>query len=271
MILTGILGSLYAEKNRQFHAVGQRWTILGACIFVLVGLAWVVRYYYLDIKCDRHLLTMSYLEKKKNWHDLIIEAEKASRCNPIRTDIMSYVGRAYTETGRHPEAVEALKEVIAAYPYHLNALLNLGVAYDRMGDNVNALKAYKRALGIKGDYPRIHTNIAHIYIEQKKLGKAIDELMIAAELDPENSRIRYNIGILEMRNGHYDRAARALESAVRLNPEWDLAHKNLGVVYLKFLNRKEEGIEHLMKALKLNPEMEDAQRIREMIDLEDLS
>jgi tetratricopeptide (TPR) repeat protein len=74
-----------------------------------------------------------------------------------------------------------------------------------------------------------------------------------------------------MRNGHYNRAARALESAVRLNPEWDLAHKNLGVVYLKFLNRKDEGIEHLVKALKLNPEMEDAKRIRKMIDSEELS
>jgi tetratricopeptide (TPR) repeat protein len=72
-----------------------------------------------------------------------------------------------------------------------------------------------------------------------------------------------------MRNGRYPEAAGAFERAVQLNPDWDLAHKNLGVVYLQFLDRKKEGRKHLVKALKLNPEMKDADRIREMINLEE--
>jgi tetratricopeptide (TPR) repeat protein len=113
--------------------------------------------------------------------------------------------------------------------------------------------------------------MAHIYMRQEKLGQALEELMIAVELDPQNSATHYNIGVLEMRNGRYPEAAAALEKTVQLKPEWDLAHKNLGVVYLQFLNRKEEGLDHLVKALKLNPEMKDADRIREMIYSEDLS
>ena len=271
MILIGILCSLYAGDTRQFYSIGARWTILCACAGVLVGLTWLVRYHYLDIKCDRHLFRAAYLEKKRDWRGLIAEAGKAYRCNPARIDILSYVGRAYTEMGRHAEAVEALRRVIAAYPSHMNALLNLGIAYDRMGDDENALKAYENALHIKPDYPTIHSDIARIYIRQKKLEKALEELMIAAKLDPENSVTHYNIGVLEMRKGRYGRAAAAFEKAVELNPEWDLAHKNLGVVYLQFLNRKKEGVEHLVKALKLNPEMEDKDRIREMIDPEGVS
>jgi O-antigen ligase/Flp pilus assembly protein TadD len=271
MILMGILGSFCAGDARQFRSIGRRWTILCACAVVLAGLIWTVRYQYLEIKCDRYLFHVAYLEKMKNWQGLIAEAEKAYRCNPARTEIFSYVGRAYTEMGRHPKAVKALQRVISAYPNHMNALLNLGIAYDRMGDDANALKAYKRALDIKPDYARIHSNMAHIYMRQEKLGKALDGLMTAAGLDPENSVTHYNIGVLEMRNGRYPEAARALERTVQLKPEWDLAHKNLGVVYLQFLNREEEGIEHLVKALKLNPEMKDADRIREMINTEDLS
>jgi Flp pilus assembly protein TadD len=271
MILMGILGAFYAGDNRQFHSIGQRWTMLCGCAVVLTGLIWTVRYHYLDIKCDRYLFHVAYMENKRNWPGLIAEAEKAYRCNPARTEIFSYVGRAYTEMGRHPKAIKALQRVIDVYPNHMNALLNLGIAYDRMGDDENAFKAYQRALHIKPDYPRIHSNMAHIYMRQEKLGKALDELMIAAELDPENSVTHYNIGVLEMRNGRYSEAATALEKTVQLKPEWDLAHKNLGVVYLQFLNRKEEGIEHLVKALKLNPEMTDADRIREMISSEDLS
>ena len=271
MILTGILGSLYAGDKRTFHSIGRRWSILCVCAAVLGGLTWTVRYHYLDIKCDRHLFRATYLEKQRDWHGLIAEAEEAYRCNPARIEILSYIGRAYTETGRHAEAIEAFRKVIAAYPNHLNAILNLGIAYDRMGDDEDALKAYRRALHIKPDYPRIHSNIARIYISQEKLEKALEELMIAAELDPENSVTHYNIGVLEMRNGRYREAAAAFERTIELNPKWDLAHKNLGVVYLQFLNRKEEGVNHLVKALKLNPKMKDADRIQKMIDSEDLS
>jgi Tfp pilus assembly protein PilF/O-antigen ligase len=271
MILMGILGSFYTGDDRQFYSIRQRWAILCACVVVLVGFIWTVRYNYVETKCDRYLFHVTYLEETKNWHGLIAEAEKAYRWNHARTEILSYVGRAYTEMGRHQKAIDALQRVIAAYPHHMNALLNLGIAYDRMGDDNNAIKAYKRALHIKPDHSRIHSNIAHIYIRQEKLGKALDELMIAAELDPENSVTHYNIGILEMRNGEYSKAADALEMAVQLNPEWDLAHKNLGVVYLRFLGRKKQGREHLVKALKLNPEMKDADRIQEMINSEDLS
>lgn len=271
MIFMGVLSSFNAGDSRQFHAIGQRWTILCACVVVLVGLIWTVRYHYLDIKCDRHLFHVTYLEKTRNWHGLIAEAEKAYGCNPARTEILSYVGRAYTEMGRHEEATKAFRKVIAAYPNHMNAILNLGIAYDRMGHDEDALKAYKRALHIKPDYARIHSNMAIIYIRQEEPGKALDELMIAAGLDPQNSVVHYNIGVLEMRNGRYHEAADALEKAVQLNPEWDLAHKHLGVVYLQYLNRKEEGLTHLVEALKLNPEMKDATRIQEMINAEDLS
>lgn len=265
MIFLGVLGSFYAGDDPKFCSMGPRWAILCACTVVLVGLIWMVRFHYQGILCDRHLLRVAQLERSGDWRHLIAEAQKAYRSHPARTRTLSYAGRAYIETGDYQEGIEALLKVVAAYPNHMNALLNLGVAYDRVGDNENALKAYGKALLINPDDSKVRGRVANIYIRQQKPDKALEELTVAAELDPKNSVIQYNIGAVKMRNGRYQEAAAAFERVVQLNPQWALGHKNLGVIYLKFLNREEEGLEHLRKALELNPGMKDADRIREMI------
>ena len=65
--------------------------------------------------------------------------------------------------------------------------------------------------------------------------------------------------------GQFEEALKAFEKAVEFNSKWDLAHKNLGVVYFQFLNRKIEGLAHLKEALKLNPEISQANEIRRLI------
>lgn len=266
MIFIGILGSFYAGHNRRFYTIRQRWIILFALVIVFVGLVWLIRFHYLGIRCDQHFLHITQLEKMKNWRGVIAEGKKAYRYNPARVKILSYMGRAYIETGEHQKGIEALQKVIAAYPNHMNALLNIGVAYGSIGDNQHAVEAYEKVLRIKPDYSKVHNNMANIYMKQKNLDKALEEFKLAAELDPENSVIHFNVGIVEMQKRRYQEAAEALEKAVRLNPKWDLAQKNLGVVYFQFLNRKKEGIRHLRKALKLNPGIKDAAHIRKLID-----
>jgi Tfp pilus assembly protein PilF/O-antigen ligase len=265
MILIGILGSFYAGDNRKFYAIGRRWTILCSLFVVFLGLIWVVRFYYFDIRCDRYSLRLIQLERSRNWHSLIAEGEKAYRCNPGRITTLSFMGRAYIEMREYRKAVEALQKVVEAYPHHMNALVNIGIAYDSIGDNINALEAYERALRIKPDYAKVHSYMANIYMRQRNLQKALEELRLAAKFDPKNSVVHFNIGALEMQNRRHQEAAVAFEKAVQLNPKWDLAQRNLGLVYLQFLKKNEEGLRHLRKALKLNPKLKDAAEISKLI------
>jgi Flp pilus assembly protein TadD len=267
MILMGILSSFYAGDSRKFYTVGQRWAILCSCVIVFVGLIWVIRFHSIGIRSDRHFQRLTQLEKSRNWQGLIAEAEKAYRCNPARIKTLSFMGRAYIEMREYQKAIGALQKVVGAYPNHMNALLNMGIAYDRIGNNKNALETYERVVLIKPDISKVHNYMANIHIRQNNLGKALEELKLAAELDPKNSVIHFNIGALEMQNRRYQEAAVAFKRAVRLKPRWDLAQKNLGLVYFQFLNRKKEGLKHLRKALKLNPDMNDAAQIRQLIRL----
>ncbi len=265
MSLIGLLAALYAGDEPKHLIIRKRWVILCTCVIVFLGAIWLVRFHIRALKCDRHYLNISSLEKQKNWKGVIEEGRWAYAYFPQRLKILSYIGRAYIELDRPKEGIEVLKKVIQGYPNHMNALLNIGVAYGKIGEHALALKAYDQVLRIKPDYAKVHNNMANIYMHQKDLDNALKEFRIAAELDPKNSFIHFNIGIAEMQKGRYKEAAMSLETALAINPESDLIHKHLGILYFQYLNRKQDGIDHFTKALAINPKLADADRIRNLI------
>ena len=266
MVFIGVLGALRAGEDRTGHEIKQRWLIFSSILVVCVAWIWLIRFHDRGIDCDRHFMFTTQLEKAGNWPGVILEAKRAHQYNPARTKVLSYLGRAYVETGKYEDGAKALEKVIAAYPNHMNALLNIGVAYGSMGAYDNALGVYGRVLRIKPDYAKVHNNMGNIYMKQKKLDDAIQEFELAAELDSENSIIHFNLGTAYMHMKQYEEAAQAFQNAVELRPQWALAHKRLGAVYLNYLDQKEEGIKHLKKALELDPGMKDAARVRKVID-----
>jgi O-antigen ligase/Tfp pilus assembly protein PilF len=266
MVFIGALGVLYAGEDGKRHEVRQRWLILCTILIVSVAWMWLVRFHTLGIACDRHFMYTTQLEKAGKWPRVILEAKRAHDYNPARTKVLSYLGRAYVETGKYEDGAEALEKVIAAYPNHMNALLNIGVAYGSMGAYEKALGVYERVLRIKPDYAKVHNNMGNIYMKQKKLDAAIQEFELAAALDSKNSIIHFNLGTAYMHMKQYEQAAQAFQMAVALKPEWALAHKRLGALYFNYLNGKEKGVEHLKKALELNPRMKDADRVRKVIN-----
>jgi Tfp pilus assembly protein PilF/O-antigen ligase len=266
MIFIGALGSFYSGEHRTWFVLKKRWLILCAGVIVLVAWIWIIRLNTLGIVCDRHFMLMTQLEKAGQWSGVLSEGEKAFESNPSRTKVLSYIGRAYVETGRYEEGIKALEQVIKAYPCHMNALLNIGVAYGSMGDYEKALDAYDRVLKIKPDYGKVHNNMGNIYMKQKKLDEAVEEFQLAADLDPSNAIIHFNVGTAMAHAGRYEEAAEALEKAIELKPEWALAYKRLGALYLQYLHRESEGVDLLRKALELNPRMEDAESVRKLID-----
>lgn len=266
MIFIGTLGAFYAGSQRACYVMEKKWLILGSIFIVLAVWLCLIRFHSLAIRADRHFLHLAQFEKAGKWSAVISEGKKAHAYNPSRTKVLSYLGRAYVETGNHEEAVKALQKVIEAYPNHMNALLNLGVAYGSTGEHEKALKVYESVLAIKPDYGKVHNNMGNIYMKQNKTGQAIKEFELAAGFDPTNGVIHFNVGTAKAHVGRYQEAAEAFEAAVKYKKGWALAHKRLGVLYLQHLGRKDDGIAHLKKALELNPGMKDAASVHKVID-----
>lgn len=265
MTFMGLLFSSYEGENRRCYEIKSRPVMVASMAIVAIGLLWVVRFHNLGIKCDRHYLNIIRLEKSKNWEGVIAETRRAVAYNPHRVKALSPAGGAYLKTGKPRKAIKVLGKVIAAYPNDLNAHMNMGVAYGSIGEYASALDAYEKVLNISPLSSKAHNNRGTIYMKQGKMNKALEEFNSSIQLDPKNSSPHSNIGKIAMHDGHYPEAARAFERAVLLNPGSDVAQKNLGYVYFRFLNRKKEGLDHFRKALLINPRIEDAGKIRNLL------
>ena len=265
MIYVGILGALFHTCAPRRPAVLPGWATWTAAVVVVCTGIWLAWLYDRVIDCDRHYLLVSHYEKVHDWKRVIREAEAAYALNPARGKTLSYLGRANVELGNHTRAIELLTRVLDAYPYHMNALLNIGVSYSSMEQYDKALDAYRRALEIKPTFAKAHNNIANIHMKRKDVDAALEEFTIASKLDPENGLIHFNVGVVQVQKKRYEEAMAAFARAVELKPDWAEAHKNLGIAYTQFLRNPRKGIPHLKKAIELNPAIKDGDRIREII------
>ena len=265
MIYLAVIGYFYVEYTKpRYIPFSPTFSLILMFFFFIV----TTQLYGLEkkwLECDRYYLRITSAEKAKMWHGVIREAKTAIALNPHRRKIMSYMGRAYIESGNAKNGIDALNKVIEVYPYHMNAMLNLGVAYGNVSDYENALKTYQKVINIKPDYAKVHNNVANIYMKQKKLDKALQSFRLAATFDPTNPVIHFNVGIVALNKKLYEEARDAFTKALEIRPKWAMAHKNLGVVLYQYLKKQAEGANHFEKALEYDPDIKDHKQMKLII------
>ncbi|MCB9772011.1 MAG: tetratricopeptide repeat protein [Candidatus Omnitrophica bacterium] len=85
------------------------------------------------------------------------------------------------------------------------------------------------------------------------------------KLANDEAKLHYNMGNTFFNQGHYYKAVREYENALALTPEDASAHYNLAFVSGEFLNDARTALTHYKQYLFLNPNAEDAQRVRQKI------
>lgn len=85
------------------------------------------------------------------------------------------------------------------------------------------------------------------------------------KLANDEAKLHYNMGNTFFHQGHYYKAVREYGNALALTPEDASAHYNLAFVSGEFLNDARTALEHYKQYLFLNPNAEDAERVRQKI------
>lgn len=137
----------------------------------------------------------------------------------------------------------------------------MGVLYEDLGDVDRAIREYKLALRVERESAVIHLNLASGYIKKSDFPKAIEELKIAALLDPQAIEPHAILAILystqdktDLATGEYERA---LKNASLLQPSNIDIYKNLGLIYLR--QKRFKDAEQVYRVLVgLMPESEEA-------------
>jgi serine/threonine protein kinase len=103
-----------------------------------------------------------------------------------------------------------------------------------------------------------HSQLGHVYVKLKDFPKAIEAYQKVSEIDPQSPEAYFNMGYVYAIMKNYTSAEKMYSRVVDMSPSYlDEALFNLAIVQDK-LGKREQGIENLEKAVRVNPDNEKA-------------
>ena len=204
-------------------------------------------------------------DSSKMYYDMAIESyNKAVILEPDSGVTFRNLAFVYLTTGKTLESVEPLKKLIElekaeeGYQY-------LGEVYYSLGsnkmsefkndgikeDSIMAMDYYNKGImtleeGLKmypGNSEMLNAS-TNSYIGAGRINEAITSAKSLVEKEPDNAVYHYNYGVLLLNVEKYEQAEAELLKAIKLDPEYENAIYNLGVTYVKWgtaLNKEAEA------------------------------
>ena len=142
---------------------------------------------------------------------------KARAIDPRNPDVHYNWGNALLRMGRVGEAIERYETALTLQARQRDEIYsNLGTAFEREGDLVQAAECFRRALAINPGHAMTHFNLGVALAGQGKHAEAVAALEEAVRLDPADPDARFNLGVVLRATGQHARAVEQLRAALGL-------------------------------------------------------
>jgi tetratricopeptide (TPR) repeat protein len=169
------------------------------------------------------------------------EAEKwlqaVLAADPAHEEALYALGRVYAMQNRFPEAAEKLLAVTRINPGNYKAWDNLGVCYDALNRDADALRSFFKALDlVTKDHPEYdwaHANLADFFLRRNQAEKAFQLAAEAAGRNPASARNCFLTAKALVRLEKPELSLRWLERAIELDPQYAEALYLLSQTYRK--------------------------------------
>ena len=176
------------------------------------------------------------------------------------------VARCYYQVDDFQKAMDYGTKAKELEPTAADPDLLLGDIFEAQEDHNNAVVAYRRALELEGNTPRIMVPLAVTYLRTERYEAGMELLNSAIKIDPKNAMAYQYLGWVQLKLKEHDKAIASYEKAVSIAPgDWSLK-KGLGVAYIfKFVNTndpalKEKALEQWRKSLAIEPNQPDLRK-----------
>lgn len=182
------------------------------------------------------------------------EVSAALRRNPT-TSLQAYRLYLRSQSEREPEKhMELLKQALDLDPDYLDATIDLGLGYYRMGKGEDALPYMQRAAALGSDMPEVHNNLAVLYADLGMKEEALKEFNEAIDLKPDYPEARLNYGRLLEESGRLDQAEGIYLGLLERDPDNLKARSSLALLYER-TGRTELAVQEFRILSRRNPEL----------------
>ncbi|MDP6523928.1 MAG: ammonia-forming cytochrome c nitrite reductase subunit c552 [Kiritimatiellia bacterium] len=139
-------------------------------------------------------------------------------CRPDMWSSHYNLGNYHMAKNQYPEAVNEFQLATRMRPDTVVPLVNVALAYARLGRNGEAEKALRKAKKIDRVHPAVNFNLGLILAENGALGEAERCLRAALKADPRMAGAAYNLAVIVSRRD-LDEAVRLSRKASQLAPD----------------------------------------------------
>jgi Flp pilus assembly protein TadD len=129
------------------------------------------------------------------------------------------------------KAVDAFRLATRSDPADALSWQELGQALMKLGQNAEALAAFRKSIELDAGVPEAHYALATYWAGPgEDAGRAESSFREAIRLQPDYAQARMNLAILLSRAARGAEAAFHFEYALRVRPDYPLAHLNYGLM-----------------------------------------
>ena len=170
------------------------------------------------------------------------------------------LGYVYQRTGQRVKAIAAYKRAIELKPDLANAYSGLGVLYAQTGRIREGIARCEKAIQLAPDDIKLQHSLATVYWQGKLYSSAAEVYDYILRLNPDDKRALHQLGVIYMGKRMYPEAMAKFKRVLEIQPNDPLAHGALGTVYLKLGNHA-AAIAEFQTVLRLDPNNRTAQRM----------
>ena len=150
------------------------------------------------------------------------------------------------------DSITLFRHALEVSPDNYAAANALGKAYERAGDGVRAVVAYRVSVESEPRFMPSQFNLAMTLLALGDDAGGLEHLQIAGKLDPKNTDIQFDLGIFFGHQAAWGQAMNAFSNVITLRPDFAEAQANLAGA-LANLGDFPTAAVHYREALRLEP------------------
>ncbi len=189
---------------------------------------------------------------KSNFGEMTRVLESALKILPDDFRVNFFLGVAYSRLGRNIDAVRVLEHAHQLNEKDVDAISQLALVYDGLKKFEESDSLYEQALKLNSANDLVLNNYAYSLADRGvELSRAMEMVNKAVQTQPENASYLDTIGWVYFRLGNYAEAESYIKKAITKGEANAVVYEHLGDVYSK-MEQKDKALEQWHMALSLD-------------------